>query len=376
MPVPLPPDDCVACQAVFRANRELASLPRAQRVVVDLTHGRAWRICTACGHWNLLGPELAAATIDELSGRLPALSAERTGYDAVGAVEVLQIAMHDDAPMASRAGLLRRQYLGAARRLAHPVFLLALLPLVAAEFWALLTGGSLDWAVALVAGVSVVGLMLAGEVTALLLHRRFRPSLLGFSLFSLLILAFAVPRIVDTWMGPSIVLQIGLLYTTLLVATDTLFHGFQSVRVLDGATLRLSPLAMRDAELAVAPDRRQLVVHGLRGDVSVVGGEAVRVVLALSGDDVPQATPAVVERGWLLARSHGDLASLGRALDLARPDDAGRHLWRELPLDWRLAFAFAAVEEIGLPEEREQLRRKIREAVEVARIAERLDAPS
>ncbi len=376
MSAPLPPDDCVACRAPFRANRELASLPRARRLAVDLTAARTWRICTKCGHWNLLGPESAAAAIAELRGRLPTLSAERTGYDAVGEVEVLQIGMHEDAPMASRAGLLSRRYLGAARRLAHPVFLVVLVPQAIAAIWTLLDGGTLGWSEVIMPSIYLVGLMLSAQVTALLLRRRVRSGLLGFSIFSLLVMAFVAPRVIDTWMTPSIVLQLTLLYTTLMVASDTMFHGFQSVRLLDGGTLRLSPLAMRDAELAVGPGRQQLVVHGLRGDAMVADGQVAKVVLALGSDDIPHATSAAVERGWLLLRSHGDLAGLGRALDRARPDDAGRHLWRELPLDWRLAFQFAAVEAIGLPEEREKLREKIREAGKVARIAERLDAPS
>ncbi len=376
MSASLPPDDCVACRAPFRANRELASLPRARRIAVDLTQARAWRICTRCGHWNLLGPEFAAATIAELRGRLPTLSAERTGYDAVGEVEVLQIAMHEDAPMASRAGLLTRRYLGISRRLGNPLVLGVLLPQVCAAAWTLLEGGRWGGSEALGASIYIVGLMLSGQLTALLLHRKVRASLLGSSVFTLLIMSFVVPRIVDTWMSPWIVLQLTILFTTMMVVGDTVLVGFHYANVIDGGSLRLTPLALRDAEIATGPGGRELVVHGLRGDRAVAGADVPRVVIALSDHQWDGVMAAAVERGWMLARSHGDLAGLGRALDQARPDDAGRHLWRELPLDWRLAFQFAAVEAIGLPEEREKLRQKIREAGEVARIAERLDAPS
>lgn len=58
-------DDCVVCRAAFPATGVLASLPQAKRVAFD-DGGRVWRICTACGAWNLLGPEAAAAARPEL----------------------------------------------------------------------------------------------------------------------------------------------------------------------------------------------------------------------------------------------------------------------------------------------------------------------
>lgn len=52
----------------------------------------------------------------------------------------------------------------------------------------------------------------------------------------------------------------------------------------------------------------------------------------------PQAAAATQ-----LSRRHPSLASLGAVLRTIRPDDADRYSWSELPVVWRAAIAFSAL---------------------------------
>ena len=88
MPLAPTSDTCLACHKPFRENRELASAPRGRRFAFESASDRVWRICSHCGHWNLMGPEAAGTVLPELETRFRAA--------ATGATPGIALTRHGD----------------------------------------------------------------------------------------------------------------------------------------------------------------------------------------------------------------------------------------------------------------------------------------
>lgn len=87
-----PPDACPACQTPFPANGLLAAVPSGRRIAFDPARRRVWRLCGACGAWDLLGPEASAAALPELELRAPApVGRAAGGIEVTGAASRLEL---------------------------------------------------------------------------------------------------------------------------------------------------------------------------------------------------------------------------------------------------------------------------------------------
>jgi len=79
-------DACVNCGKPLPPNKELASVPHARLVAFDPDANRVWRICEACNHWHLLGPQAARAAMPELQSRYDIEVAAGEGQLAMASV--------------------------------------------------------------------------------------------------------------------------------------------------------------------------------------------------------------------------------------------------------------------------------------------------
>lgn len=60
---------CTSCGRAAAPNRLLGALPAGRCLAFDPAAGLVWRICGHCDHWELIGPERAAAALPELAMR-------------------------------------------------------------------------------------------------------------------------------------------------------------------------------------------------------------------------------------------------------------------------------------------------------------------
>lgn len=110
---------CLACDVAFKPNRTLAALPHGRRIAFDPLRGRVWRLCAACGEWNLVGEDDTPSALAELAARFPLPGTGVQSHRHSATLEVLHI--HDLA--ASTPGDLaiagRRDRLRTASRTAR-----------------------------------------------------------------------------------------------------------------------------------------------------------------------------------------------------------------------------------------------------------------
>lgn len=374
--VPHLADDCVGCGAVFRANGDLIAMPRGRRVAWDVASGRTWRICTSCGHWNLLGSEAGTSVAGELASRLPGRAADGVTHELVGSVEVVVMAETGSGSVGNRGVITMRRI---AQWMLHPIARVALSPvaiLVPIHVISNLGGTFRPLAVLLDIATPGVAILLGGHLArrVLLKEHRNRWVLLGFGLsaLALVVLTPLVPG--RAWHTPIFTASMIFLVTILSAVLEIFGPPFIPVLVGEKSRL-LTPFAARNGELALSPDGTEITVRGLgrRGDITVGGSAAERALkwLLMLGRWEPR--PDEFEGGWLLARRHGSSAALVRALLAARADGQDAVPVREIPAAWRAAFSVTITESEGDPREREKLLARIREASDVAAIAERLD---
>jgi len=192
------------------------------------------------------------------------------------------------------------------------------------------------------------------------------PALVGFAG----LVAFA--RAANTWWDPGFtVLMVALMFFGFYLV-DQVFVPF-AARSTDGRRRVLTPKLRQGMVLVSTGTPPGLAVVVVGEGIRFEADALHRVFGALSGDVMELASAAEVELGWTLLRMHADLSGLLRGLAQVRPDDGGRHPWADLPRAWQLAYMFGLVEAMGSATDREALRTQVREASEVAAIAERLD---
>lgn len=364
-------DDCIACGAVFRSNTDLASLPRGRRVAWDRASGRTWRICTRCGHWNLLGREAGTGLATELASRLPGRTAGGVMHDLVGSVEVVLIADLESGQVRSRAAVKGRKIARwfqnplAKAALSLPVFIIAviLISSLAGPFQPLATLHQIGFMIVpYLGGAFVARWFLRGKPVNMF-------ALAGLTAGALALVAFPPSWITPVGMGAFL-----LLLAAAFGLMELFGPPFDPV-TLHGKSRRFTPFAARNAALALSPDRTDIVVRALgrRRDIAVHGPAAERALPWLNAMVEPESVLEGFEAGWLLARAHGSSAGLVRELLAIHPDSNGSIRIRDLPPAWRAAFAFTCAESQGDAKEREKLLARIREASDVAAIAERLE---
>lgn len=375
IPVPQLPDDCVACGTVFRPNTDLASMPRGRRVAWDLTGVRTWRICTGCGHWNLLGNEAGTILAGELASRLPGRATDGVTYELVGSVEVVVMAETTSGSVGTRGVITARKI---ARWMLHPFAKVASSPIaVIAPIIVLSNLGSAFRPLAVFHDIATigVGLMLGGHLARrLLLKAKWnRPVIAGFGL-SAVLLVVLTPLLTRPWQTPMFTAFQLALMTTGAILFELFGPPFIPVAV-GGKSRTLTPFAARNAELVLSPDAAEIAVRSLgrRGDIAIQGAAAERALiwLLLMGGRQPNLDD--FEGGWLLARRHGSSAALLRELLATRPDGWDAVPVQEIPAAWRAAFSITITESQGDANERKKLLARLREASDVAAIAAGLE---
>lgn len=361
---------------MFRPNTDLASMPRGRRVAWDLTSNRTWRICTSCGHWNLLGNQAGAILADELASRLPGRATSGVTYELVGAVEVVVMAETVSGSVGTRGVITARKI---ARRFGHPLARLAINPIALVAAITLLSNiGSPFQPLAMLREVATLGVaLLLGEHLArrLLLQERWNPPVMagfGVAVVSLVLLTPLLSA--RPWQTPMYTALMLALITTLSVLFELFGPPFIPV-VVGGRSRTLTPFAARNAKLTLSSDGAEIAVRtlGRRGDITIHGAAAERALvwLLMMGRREPSLDD--FEGGWLLARRHGSSAVLLRALLATFPDGHDGIPVRDIPAAWRAAFSITITESQGDAKEREKLLARIRESSEVAAIAERLE---
>lgn len=369
-------DDCIACGAVFQPNTDLASVPRGRRVAWDLMSDRAWRICTRCGHWNLLGSEAGAILAAELASRLPGRATDGVTYELVGSVEVVVMAETASGSVGTRGAITAKRI---AQWMFHPLAKLALSPIaVIAPIFVISNLGSEFRPLAVFHDIATigVGLLFGGHLARrLLLKGKWnRPVIVGFGLAAVLLMMLTPLLAARPWHTPMFTASQLALMTILSMLLELFGPPFIPV-VVGGKSRALTPFAARNAELVLAPDGAEIAVRSLGrlGDITIQGAAAERALgwLLLMGGRQPSLDD--FEGGWLLARRHGSSAALLRALLATHADGWNGVSVRDIPDAWRAAFSVTITESQGDAKEREKLVARIREASDVAAIAERLE---
>ncbi len=369
-------DDCIACGALFRPNTDLASMPRGRRVAWDRASGRTWRICTRCGHWNLLGSGAGAGLATELASRLPGRTAGGVVHDLVGSVEVVLIDDLASGQVGTRAGVktlkLARWFLQPMTRTLIVVSLVMLV-LVVPD---LLVGPFRPLELLHTLARFLVAALLGKQLSGRLLHEAKWnwPVLVGLTASAIGLILLAPAHVLFPWMGP-VIAGLGVLTVTGLVTAADLFWPSLNVTTTQGRALALTPYNSRGASLGFREDDGEVVIRGLgtEQDATIWGAEAERALVALVSRGGREPSLDDFEAGWLLARAHGSSVGLVRELLAIHSDANGQMLIRDLPGAWRAAFVIRWTEAQGGARERAQLLSKIRESSEVAAIAERLE---
>ncbi len=366
------PPTCLTCQRPFAQNSALASLPYVRRLAIDPARGRAWRICTGCGEWNLLGAEDATPVVEE-ARELLASSPTRAvdlGLDEarVGDLELLRVDLApgevlDAAVHARQEAVLARQ---------------GRLAIVAAVFGLVVIG----W---VAISPFVPGAMPSSEILAIVLpiwsaqllaqgYQRWRLDIgpaRGPVVAAVLTLAagLALSFVVDprqaaaSLLGwPFITAAMIWINTGMPVGWTRLPSGRRVIitrRVLDLTRLQLGESGQLRVTL---PSNITLEDHD--------GRVLLRDLLdGYSWETDGEAQAA----GFQLARG---AHSLPRVLELLRPaleaEQQGLPLGR-LPAAWRAALDLALAGSGGTPGRLSALAEKAREAQQVAAIAESLD---
>lgn len=312
--------------------------------------------------------------LDEVRVVLPGMSGPGFAHHRVGEVDVLKVSDRLAPTVAAADGLKAFRLTRFVTRHRLPLFvggiILYGLALLGPD---LLVRGRVPASTLLMAGSVLVG-WIASKALVESGHRGRRVRAVGWSaaavagLGGLLVLAVMAGM---RWGPGFVLLQVGIMFGGLTLGNRYL--GTATAFSTDGQRRRLSRSSLRGAVL-VATDTSP-------GVAVVIAGEGIRfegdALLPVSGvlcrDLVELASAAEVELGWTLLRMHADLSGLLRGLAQVRPDDGGRHPWADLPRAWQLAYMFGLVEAMGSATDREALRTQVREASEVAAIAERLD---
>jgi hypothetical protein len=306
-----------------------------------------------------------------LASRLPGPDAGGVTHDLVGSVEVVVITDLESGQVGSRAAVKSRKIAQwfqnplAKAMLSLPVFIIAviLMSSLAGPFQPLTT-------------LHQIGFMIVPYLAGAYFARwvlRDKPvnmfALAGLTAGAVALVAFTPSWITPVGMGAFVLLLAG------AFGLMELFGPPFVPVTLHGKSRRFSPFAARNAELALSPDGTEIVVRSLgRGkDVAVHGPAAERALPWLNAMVEAESIFEGIEAGWLFARAHGSSAGLVRELLAIHPDSSGSIRIRDLPPAWRAAFAFTCAESQGDAKEREKLLARIREASEVAAIAERLD---
>ncbi len=110
---------CASCGSPFPRNDVLATLADGQRFAFDPARARVWRVCSACGQWNLLGAEASAGALPELQQRFATgLIQEFDGLALSGLAGTMQLIRlgATDTPAPTDPGALRDDVARQARR--------------------------------------------------------------------------------------------------------------------------------------------------------------------------------------------------------------------------------------------------------------------
>lgn len=365
-------DDCIACHRPFPVVGELASLPNAKRLAFDPELDRVWRICTHCGHWNLVGRDASAACVAELRARLTVPTQPAIQWDTIGAVDVLLVSSRPDAVTVARDGLNARRYLAhgpmvrwgfAAIGVAifvGPMFFLEDIPIGKLETWQ----GLLPM---------VVGPMLGQVAFRVWMRGRLERWKAGVAVLGSLLLIFVVPRYSESNWLDARTTTIFLLFGALLSVLADLIPVWPRVQTIDGQKIRLSQRQLWQLTLGIDQATGRAAAFGLPNGQLIAGPGLNEVIGALGADDLGKTMPREIEAGWLLLRQHEGLDGVMAALDRLRPEANGRHRWTDLPTAWQAALQIGVVEANGTVKEKDALREKINAASEVAALADGLD---
>ena len=367
-------DDCVACRVPFPVNSDLASLPRGKRVAFDPALGRIWRICTACGHWNLAGSQAANSTRDELVARLADSTSGRSFHDSIGSTEILVVSTSPEAKISTSGGIKVRGLLrkGILSRKAMTIGVYTLLVGNIAYGYLAAPGRSQALSWQLLFGIGL-GEWFSEDATRWALKQPpALPGLLARSIALVGLVFWVSMWSVTSGLDGASALGVAV-FSFLLYTADSLLNGVKAVIASDGSKVRLSKLAMRRVALRSSPSGAGIEVSGLPGRRDAQGENAIQVVQAIGTELMGVVSAAEVEQGWQLLRIHGDVPGLCRALESLRQAEGSPHRWIDLPAAWKIALSIGAVEAGGSAVERAALMSKVCEASEIAKIAEMLD---
>jgi len=362
---------CLQCDRPFPANSELASLPHGKRIAFDPERGRVWRICTKCGEWNLLGPDSTGSVVAELRSRLRVLTPGAIVHDVLGMVDVIVITAMPAALTTNPASVKHRRGLLRWSGYTGPIKFVVSAVLAVPQVMYLIEGSSWQTRPQIVSNwFAVITGFIAGQQLASI-YRRQRPSSrqvigAGISLAASFCVTIGAG---DAWNGFGFLAVLGIVgFVTALASPAT-----RVLRLADGTELQLTQESAAQIRVGYAPVATVAVADNLPGAGAITGTDVYRLIEHLLRRNQPQPTRDDIEQGWLIIRRCYDIEGVLVALGDIRPEDNRRHVFAELPMSWKMAFYFGIVEASGTESERDAIHDKIRDASEVAAIAESLD---
>jgi hypothetical protein len=335
---------CVSCKAPFPANRELATIPDADRIAFDPAHRRVWRICARCGEWNLLGAEASERALPELEARFAA-APKRAGGEGfapahVGsALELLQIGA--TMAVANESAMRKRRWqLALLKWTTGPVVAALLLTLVGLEVWVDRDPAStLHGAYALLVSYPIVILVYAN------VRRRFRLPVnrllvvlaVVVGLGGLVINASQSRWGLIAWL-PAMAIAAIVAFTMRPISYLTAYtDSGEELRIYSRHDLKEMSMSWNMAD--------GLTLHGFPNGAVVSGNAAIAPLQkVLKGRNIVFVRGSVSDAAYDLVRTAGGLPGVLRALEGFRQDNSGRVVLADLPKVYIVALDLALAE--------------------------------
>ncbi|MEO5800295.1 MAG: hypothetical protein ABIZ70_07275 [Gemmatimonadales bacterium] len=384
--MPPSPSTCVTCGKPFAANRDLATIPDASKIAFDPARRRAWRICTSCDEWNLLGPDASLAALPEIEARFATLIPATTPEFSLAParvspqLELLRIGPPGrTSPAELAAHRLKEEAELRARRLRWmPLLWLFLVAVMGVAYWPVAGHpGAIALMVLVYSQVkffTALSKKLFGE----------RTSRLTLPLSTLLMLASALFLYLDSGWETLRYCGVGLLIMLpFYFIIDPLIRrhvGVLRVKLESGRRVRISERAAPEVTISWTPGGSDVTLHDLPDGRPLSGPDVAKVYrflyASVSKEGMLKAMlrlDATTKEAYGLLRSLGGLPGLLEALEGFRRDRDGRVPLAELPVLYLVALDLALAAEFSGSDSHDQLRHRALAASEVAEEAEALD---
>lgn len=360
---------CLFCQAPFKPNRVLASIPEARRIAFDPDNGRVWRICDQCHEWNLLGPEAASDALPELRARFQA------GDQGTVADDFVVAEVHDTlvlwqlgnvGSVSQEALFTKRRARELLRQHRNQVLVFGALVL-----WLVYRFVEQRWSLPVISGILIgvgaIELMqqAADRRAGMLTHWRGAPAYAIAAVTGAIGLMLTAPA----WWPVLPLVAGGGWWASRHLTPRVALH-----LELDGeSAIRLSEEQADAIRFGWNPDTFELLLTDLPGGAVWRGPPAEALLQILLSRENGTRSRRVLEHGQRLAEEVGNAKGLLRMLEGVRSSSGNRIAIAALPPVYQVSLDLLLAGDITFLGDTDQLQERKEEAVRVAAEAEALD---